>query len=152
MADKARDATHAAMHKTQQRNLPHQNANGKNNKLRDKHTEWSNAKQQLSFEASVPETWGRFGIVICICHYYFIKLNWVAYILMVITSVTKQKDCNNITGTKKEINRSAKKGEILIWNCICTIKYVCLYQLNSIYSAMNQKKKIKDHIPNTGKA
>lgn len=56
MAGQARDANHAAMHKTQQRNLPHQDAKSKNYKLRNKHLEGPNARQQLGFEASVPET------------------------------------------------------------------------------------------------
>lgn len=69
---------------------------------------------------------------------------------MLITCVTKQREYNNIVGTKKDINRSAKSGEILIENCIFKIEYVCICQLNSIYSIMNQKNKIKDRVLNIG--
>lgn len=61
---------------------------------------------------------------------------------MLITSVTKQREYNNMVGIKKEINRGAKSGEILIWNC--TAEYVCMCQLNSIHSLINQKNKIKE--------
>lgn len=43
---------------------------------------------------------------------------------MLITSVTKQRDYNNMVGTKMEIKRSTKSGDILLENCICTIEYI----------------------------